>query len=270
MPDTRGTAPIQSLDRGLAILEAVGRARRPVSLAELASLLEIDRSSAYRLANTLRRRGFLAQQADSKQYLLGSAVWRLASHFRFRDVIAQTARPYIDRLAAETGETTHLAILEGTTAVLIDHQLSGQAVGVSAGSGFSVPLHCTSIGKALIADLDSRQLVQLLGRGPLPALTKRTIVDIETLAEDCRRSRRRGYSLDDEENHAGVRCVGAALRDASGEVIAAIGVSAPAERLPRPQIAAVGRRVQAIAAELSAKLGFQPSTPDAAAESPAG
>ncbi len=258
MPDSRGTAPIQSLDRGLEILEAVGRARRPVALAELAALLRVDRSSAYRLANTLRLRGFLAQQPDSKQYLLGSAVWRLASHFRFRDVIVQAARPYVDRLAAQTGETTHLAILEGASAVLIDHQLSEQPVGVSAGSGFSVALHCTSVGKALIADFDQPQLVQLLGHGPLPALTKRTIVTLAALAEDCRRTRRRGYSLDDEEHHEGVRCVGAPIRDASGEVIASLGISAPVERLSRQRIPAVGRLVQEAAAELSVHLGFIP------------
>jgi len=262
MPATRGTAAIQSLDRGLVILEAVGRARRPVSLAELAALLGVDRSSAYRLANTLRLRGFLAQQADSKQYVLGSSVWRLANQAPFRDTIVKAARPYIDRLAAQTGETTHLAILEGSVAALIDHQLTGQPVGVSAGSGFSVALHCTSVGKALIADFDQAQLAQLLGPGPLPALTKHTIVTLAALAEDCRRTLRRGYSLDDEEHHAGVRCVGAPIRDAGGAVIAAIGISAPAERLSRQRIAAAGRQVQAIAAELSATLGYAPAGDD--------
>ena len=101
------THPIQSLDRGLTILEIVGQARRPVSVAELTPALGIDRSSVFRLANTLRMRGFLAQ-LPSKEYVLGSAVWRLADRFQWSRGLTQIAREQVAALAAKTGETTHL------------------------------------------------------------------------------------------------------------------------------------------------------------------
>ena len=249
------TPPIQSLDRGLHLLEAVARAGRPVPLAELTPLLELDRSSVFRLANTLRLRGFLAQVPGTKEYVLGSAVWRLASQFRFRDSLVLLAKESVNALAAEMGETTHLAIREGREAVLIDHQLTDQPVGVSAGSGFGVPLHCTSVGKALLADCDLPELEAICGGDALPRFTRYTLVTLKALAADCRKTRQRGYSLDDEEHHERVRCIGAPIRDAAGAVVASIGVSAPAERIPKNRFASIGARVIAAANQIAGKLG---------------
>jgi IclR family acetate operon transcriptional repressor len=242
-------------------LEAVAKARRPVSLAELTPILGLDRSSVFRLANTLRLRGFLAQVSGSKEYVLGSAVWRLSSLFRFSDSLMQLAKDYVNALAAEVGETTHLAIREGREAVLIDHQLTDHPVGVSAGSGFSVPLHCTSVGKALLVDCDLPKLVAIFGKEPLQRLTSRTLVSLDAVADDCRQTRRRGYSLDDEEHHKGVRCIGAPIRDAGGEVVASIGVSAPAERFPKARLHAIGALVVEFAGKIACKLGAASDDP---------
>src|SRR5215470_19282692 len=106
------TPPIQSLDRGLVILEAVSRSSEPVSLAELTGLLGIDRSSAFRLANTLKRRGFLAYPAGRKDYILGPALWRLSHTYDWGTMLIRVSREHLERLANETNETTHLAIRE--------------------------------------------------------------------------------------------------------------------------------------------------------------
>jgi len=256
MSQIRSTPPIQSLDRGLVILEAVASARKPVSLADLTPVLGIDRSSVFRLANTLKQRGFLTQLPDSKEYVLGSAIWRLASLFRFSDVLMQMAREHVNALAAPSGETTHLAIREGRQAMLIDHQLTAHPVGVAGGSGFCVPLHCTSVGKALLTDYEHAQLAGLLGDAPLASLTKRTITSVAALAEECQRTRKRGFAVDDEEQNEGVRCVAAPIRDSSGQVVASIGISAPAARLPRDRFKGVGAEVMAVAREISRKLGY--------------
>lgn len=248
--------PIQSLHRGLLLLEAVARAGRPVALAELTPLLGIDRSSVSRLASTLRQHGFLTQLPDSKQYVLGSAIWQLAGSFRFRDMLVLVAREHVGTLAAHTGETTHLALREGRQAVLVDHQITAHPLGVAAGSGFSVPLHCTSVGKALLADFDLPQLAALYGDEPLVRLTGRTIATLEALAEDCRRTRERGFALDDEEHHDAVRCIAVPIRDAAGQVVASIGISAPADRLPRDRFRAVGEDVARSAAAISRRLGY--------------
>ena len=250
------TQPIQSLDRGLVLLEAVANARGPLSLSELMPVLGIDRSSVFRLANTLVRRGFLVQLPESKRYALGSSVWRLASLFRFENVLLQVARPYVDALAADAGETTHVAIRQGAKAVLIERQLTANVLGVTgAGLGAAVALHSTGVGKALIADFDRDGLAQLFGGEKLPRFTRFTITTAAALAEACQRTRACGYAVDDEEEHAGVRCIGAPIRDASGAVVAAVGISAPVARLPREAVKKAGARVAAAAAAIGRELG---------------
>lgn len=254
----RPTPPIQSLDRGLILLETIAQARRPVSLAELTPVLGIDRSSVFRLANTLRQRGFLSQLPDTKDYVLGSAIWRLASLFPWSEVLAQFAREQVAELAAKTGETTHLAVREGRQAALIHHQLTGQALGCSLGSGRCVPLYCTSVGRALVADYDLDQLIALLGNEPLPTFNKRTLNSVASLAEECQRARKRGFALDDQEYHEGVRCLAAPIRDCSGQIVASIGISAPVERLPKHRYQEMGQLVMHVAGAIGAKLGYQP------------
>lgn len=141
--------------------------------------------------------------------------------------------------------------------MLIDRQLTAKAIGVAGvGSGTGVPLYCTSVGKALIADHDSDRLARLFADRPLTRLTRRTITTLAGLAEACQRARERGYAVDDEEEHEGVRCIGAPIRDASGEIVAAVGISAPAARLPHDAINKTGTKVAATAREISRSLGY--------------
>ena len=246
---------IQSLDRGLTILEITAQSRQPVALADFAAALKIDRSSAFRLVNTLKQHGFLVQLPAGKGYVLGTAARRLAGTFQLSDLLLQVAKEHVQELAAITGETAHLAIREGSQAALIDHQLTDRPVGVSTGSGFCVPLHCTSVGKALIADCDADQLHAILGDKPLPTFTKRTICSVAALARDCQQTRRRGYALDDEENAEGVCCMSTPIRDATGQIVASIGVSAPVERLPKKRRQEVSQLIQQAANAIAAKLG---------------
>ncbi len=252
------TKPIQSLDRGLILLETVANTRQPVPLSQLTQALKIDRSSVFRLANTLKQRGFLVQLPDSKHYTLGSAIWRLADLFRFDNVLLQVAREHVNALAADTGETTHLAIREGRQAMLIDRQLTAKALGVAgSGSGTGVPLHCTSVGKALIADFDHERLDRLFDSESLTKFTRKTITTLSRLAEECQITRRRGFAVDDEEEHEGVRCIGAPIRDANGQVVGSVGISAPVVRIPDKAIRKLGARVIAAANAISAELGFR-------------
>src|ERR1700757_2658026 len=103
--ETRETPSIQSLDRGLLILEAVGKSPAPVTLGQLAAMLGIDRSSAFRLANTLKRRGFLANSSAGRDYVLGASVWRLSRQYDWSKMLACVANEPLRTLAAETNET---------------------------------------------------------------------------------------------------------------------------------------------------------------------
>src|SRR5262245_55297042 len=141
--ETRETPSIQSLDRGLLILEAVGKSPEPVSLGHLAALLGIDRSSTFRLAKTLKRRGFLTNPSAGRDYVLGPSVWRLSRQYDWSKMLVRVANGPLKSLAAETNETAHLAVREGKRALFIDHVTSSHVISISGQTGELVPLHCT-------------------------------------------------------------------------------------------------------------------------------
>lgn len=181
------TPSIQSLDRGLLILETVGKSNAPVSLGELTGVLGIDRSSVFRLANTLKRRGFLAHSGAGKEYVLGASVWRLSRHYDWSGMLVAVAHDQVCSLAKALNETTHLAIREGGQALFVDHAATNHIVAISGQTGERVPLHCTSHGKALLADFDEPALKSLFGGPALKSYTKQTIGSLAALARACSR-----------------------------------------------------------------------------------
>jgi IclR family acetate operon transcriptional repressor len=247
---TRETPSIQSLDRGLLILETVGKSGSPVSLGHLASILGIDRSSAFRLANTLKRRGFLTNPSAGRDYILGPSVWRLSRQYDWSKMLATVARDHLKALAAATNETAHLAVREGRRALFIDHEASSHVIAIAGQTGELVPLYCTSHGKALISDFDEQSLKSLLGDKPLKSYTKNTIVTIRVLAKACEEIRARGFATDESEFLEGVRCLAAPIRDRDGAVLASIGISAPIARFPREREKEYAQQVTAAAAQI--------------------
>src|SRR5260370_557218 len=219
---SKETPPIQSLDRGLVILEAVSKSSEPVSLAELTNLLEIDRSSVFRLANTLKRRGFLAYPTGRKDYILGSALWRLAHQYDWGNMLIRVSREPLKILANRTNETAHLAIREGKSALFIDHAAVNHVISVSGQTGEIVPLYCTAHGKALLADLDYQGLRSLFGGAALRTYTKQTVRTVSQLAETCTQIKAQGYASDDGEFQEGVRCVAAPIRAHGGMIVGSI------------------------------------------------
>jgi IclR family acetate operon transcriptional repressor len=254
---TRETPSIQSLDRGLLILETVGKSGAAVSLGHLAAILGIDRSSAFRLANTLKRRGFLANPSAGKDYILGPSVWRLSRQYDWSKMLATVAHDRLKSLAATTNETAHLAVREGRKALFIDHAATRHVIAISGQTGELVPLYCTSHGKALLADFDEQSLSSLLGTKPLKAWTQNTILSTPKLAKQCAEIRVRGYATDESEFLEGVRCIAAPIRDSEGAVIASIGISAPAARFPAEREKEFAENVTAVAVQIGKLIGSQ-------------
>ena len=248
------TPAIQSLDRGLAILEAVAASSAPVPLKRLTDLIGIDRSSVFRLANTLRQRRFLANPDGSNDFILGPTAWRLSRKFG-RSMLSTFSHEYLKSLTLKTGETSHLAVREGSQAFFIDHHVTtGQVVSVSGQTGEFVPLHCTAHGKALLADMTLANLKRILGADPLQPRTKNSIVSIQKLARECARIRSEGFATDDGEFSDEVRCVAASVRDQDGTIIASVGISAPLTRFTKSRFASVATDVTAIAKAISSSL----------------
>lgn len=249
------TPLVQSVERALSLLEVVAGSADPVPLARLTEALGIDPSSVFRLANTLKRRGFLANPSGRKHYVLGPAVWRLSREYDWSRMLISICREPVKALATRTGETAHLAVRQGREVLFIDHHASGdQAVIVPGQTGKLMPLHCTAHGKALLADFGHAELKALYGTTPLERYTARTNVSLPDLAKACAGVRAGGCSIDDGEYLEDVRCVAAPIRDQGGLVIGAIGVSAPATRTSAARDSVLGQHVRDIAEHINKLL----------------
>lgn len=251
------TPSVQSLDRGLIILETVAKSSDPVPIGQLRQLLGINRSSVFRLANTLRRRGFLTHPNGRSDYIVGPSIWRLFRSYDWSMLIG-FCRHHLKLLANQTGETTHLAVREGRQALFIDHQTArNQIIAASGRTGEFMPLYCTAHGKALLADCGVPELRAIFGGEKFEAHTKRTIRSIGKLAESCARIKARGFALDQAEFLAEVRCVAAPIRDKDGMIVAAIGVSAPVSRFSAGRLRAATRQVVAAARQIGEVLAAE-------------
>ena len=247
---------IQSLDRGLVILQAVARSKQPVSSGELAELLSIDQSSAFRLAHTLRRRGFLSCPPGRKDYVLGSSMWTLSRQYDWSNMLVKVAHQGLKLLATQINETAHLAIREGKSALFVDSAHANHVIAVAGQIGELVPIHCTAHGKALLADADERELKAQFGTGPLQQYTRNTITTIGGLVKECASIRERGYAIDVSEYGAEMSCIAAPIR-LGNHIVGSIGISAPASRFPKDLYPEYGMKVCSIAARIGELLEEQ-------------
>jgi len=253
----RRTAPasfVQSLDRGLTILRAVALSKEAVSTKDLSELLMIDRSNASRLAQTLRRQGFLASPAGRKDYVLGSAIWVLSNQYDWGNMLVKIAHQHLKRIAKELNETAHLAIREANKALFIDSAYSKHAIAVAGQIGEFVPLYCSAHGKALLADADERELKSLFGSSRLQEYTQDTITNIRELAEECAEIKKRGFATDDAEYKEGMRCIAAPIRIANGSIVGSIGISVPEPRSLKMQYRDCSTKICRAAADIGTLL----------------
>lgn len=244
-------AEIQSLARGLKILELLAGTENGVGVTELAEELGVDKSSASRLMQTLANYGFAEQDAETRRYYLGPQIVRLSRSVLTRMPLRDQAKPFLRQLVERTGECAHLAILAQGQALYIDQVESLSSLRVTTGVGTLAPLHCTALGKVLLA----------FGGEPipseLPAFTPRTITDLGTLHAHLEQTRRQGYGVDDEEYEYGVRCVAAPVYDFRTRVVGAVGISGPAGRIGLDRIPQFGDIVAEVAQALSNRLSFK-------------
>lgn len=223
---------VQSVDRALDLLEALAGSEGEVSITSLASRTSLHVSTVHRLLTTLLRRGYVRQNPDTSRYFAGAKLATLAEgRSRFNE-LRHRARPILRALTEQTRETSNLVVLDDITAVYIETVPSPQVVRLFTAIGNRVPLHATGAGKALLSWLSPDRRDALIDRLELRAHTMRTIVERAALRRALEEIRERGYAVDDEEYDDGVRCVAVAVGPI-GTPLAAISISAPANRLSR-------------------------------------
>lgn len=245
---------IQSVDRALFLLETIAEAGGEATLTELATRTGLNISTCHHLLATLIQRGFAAKVAGRRLYALGSRIIAL-SHACLQVDLPRRAQPYLEAINRATGETVHLAGLQGDNVMTLAVREARHAIRVDTGKIGKVEApHATSVGKAMMAWLPEDEIRRILGQN-LKRFTDKTITDMPTLLESLRHVRRNGYAIDREEFLPGVICVGAAIRDQAGTVIGAISASTPAMRATDEHINLMRDEISAATRALSAEFG---------------
>jgi DNA-binding IclR family transcriptional regulator len=252
-PDTgrQSEDAVKSLVKVVSILEAFSTSRRSMSLAEISAATGFPRSTTHRLAASLRDVGLLDQDGHRDRYRLGIRLFELGNTVLANMDLHREARPVVDALSQVSGHLVHLAVFDGQQAIVI-HRVSADS-GTPLTLIEAAPVHCTSVGKAILAFQPPAKIDAIIAGG-LKRFTDSTITDGRKLKSELKQIRARGYAVDEGEHQPGIRCIGAPIHDRAGRIVAGLSVSGPARRLQKDQVAGLAKIVVHLATLVEAKL----------------
>lgn len=245
--------------RALRILKVIADAFGPLALVEVSRRVALHASTTYRLLATLVAHGFVEQDSASGQYRIGVEAFRVGHSFANLLDLRARVRPMLEALAGQSNETANLVVPSALEAVYIDHVTSKSVARLLTQVGQRVPLHCTAVGKVLLAGMAVQNRIHLPQRIRLTYFTPKTITTRVSLGREIAKVRAQGYAVDRQEHEIGVACVAAPVRGVFGDVVAAIGISGPSGRV----LAALSTlivQVQQSAADASRALGAATAT----------
>jgi DNA-binding IclR family transcriptional regulator len=252
---TAGRPTHQSLGRGLQILEAVATLRGGATLADVARRMKLARSTTHYLMQALVNLGYLSQQSDGRNYQLGLKVFRLAGRSLTSEQIAATAMPILNELCQLTHESVAIGICRGDTVTLVATRDTDGPVRVVQSAGAQRPVHCTALGKVLLAWMPAAERSRFVSGLRFEKLTPKSIVQRASFERELRRVRSAGYAIDDEEFILGVRCLAAPVFDESGEVAMALSTVGPKHRMTHQRLRECRPLVLDCARKLSNQFG---------------
>jgi DNA-binding IclR family transcriptional regulator len=247
-----------SVERAFELLDRIAAAGPDgLTLAELAAGVPTAKSTTHRYVTTLLELGVVRRDSAGR-LMLGLRLVELAGALLDGDNLRSVAEPVLHDLVARTGETVHLGVPSDGHVVYIAKVESPQSVRLVSRIGARIPMHCSAMGKALLAQLDEAALRVALER-PREVRTMHTLTSADALLAELVKVRSEGVAIDDEENELGVRCIGTVLHGNGTTPVGAISVSAPAARMTHERCREVAPAVLAAAEEIARRLGRRPT-----------
>ncbi len=250
---------INSVLKAIRVLRVFSAAEPTLTLAEISNRLEMPKSTTHNLLNTLLSEGFI-EKVDKDAYALGTAIIPLTQNVRVNVELRDRAAPLLRQLADECRESVYLTVHDNDRALYIYAVESSKRLLARTAVGDRAPLHCTSVGKAILAHLPKKEIASLLSRIPLVASTANTITDIDSLQEELARTRERGYAIDREEHERSTFCLGAPIFDERANVIGACSISGADPAIVGERIGELSACVMETAEEISRRMGFVPAS----------
>ncbi len=247
---------IQSVDRALKILDLFHEYETELKITDISERLMLHKSTVHSLLKTLQVHQYIDQNSENGKYRLGMKLFERGNLVIHGLDIRELAKPHLHTLSKETLQTVHLVVLDGKEGVYIDKVEGATSSALYSRIGRRIPIHCSSVGKALVAFKTNEEIEKILDGYEFDFRTEYTITNKEDFLKELESVRHTGYSRDNQENEPGVNCVAIPVRNYTGEVIAAVSISSPAMRFNDEQMALHIDVLKREASKLSKKLGY--------------
>ena len=242
-----------TIGKACDVLDQVASFARPVRFAELLDDSDFPKATLYRFLQSLTNQGMLSYDPDRQTYAPGMRLVRLAHAAWTQSSLAPIARPFLDALSRETGETVHLAQLDSSQVLYVDKRNAAQPVEMFSQAGKVGPAYCTGVGKAMMAFLEDEALDRAVSQQSYHRFTDKTLASEQALRDDLSLIRSRGYAIDDEEHEPGIICIACPILTAGGRMLGAISVTGSTERMDFNQLEAWIPRVRHVADQIGAE-----------------
>jgi len=242
-----------TVGKALDVLDMVAQAGRPVRFSDLLATSTYPKATLYRFLQTLTHQGMLTLDPDRGTYALGVRLVRLAHAAWAQSSLAPLARPYLDELAAQTGETIHLAQMDMGQVLYVDKRNAARPVEMFSSAGKVGPAYCTGVGKAMLAHLPDEALRAMLDRQSFHVFTPQTYASPTTLMAELQAIRGRGHAFDREEHEPGIICIAVPILTRQGRVLGAVSVTSTTQRTTLAALEAKADRIKQTAARIAAE-----------------
>jgi IclR family transcriptional regulator, KDG regulon repressor len=247
---------VKSVSRALDIIDIVSLEKDGLGVTEIAKQMDINKSSVYRILSTLVRYGYMEQDEETSRYKLGYKFLEMSSKLLESIDLRKEVKPYLQELEKETNEVIHLVVYDQGEVIYIEKLEGTETLRMHSKVGKRAPMHCTAVGKAILAHLPSNVVLDILERKGMPRHTDKTITDQDEFLKELAQVKQKGYALDLEENEYGIRCIAVPIFDHVGRVIAAVSVSGPTIRMTDERIEQLQARMLQIGKQISERLGY--------------
>jgi IclR family transcriptional regulator, KDG regulon repressor len=247
---------VKSVSRALDIIALVGMKKGGLGVTEIANQIDINKSSVFRTLSTLVQYGYIEQDCVSGKYKLGYKFLDMSSKLLESIDIRAEAKPFLQELEDKTNEVIHLVVYDQGEVVYIEKLEGTETLRTHSRVGKRAQMHCTSVGKAILAHLPENDVLAILDRKGMPFHTDHTLTSKEDLLQELKQIRLRGYALDLEENEYGITCIAAPVFDHLENVVAAVSVSGPTTRMTEERLNQLGPIMIQTSQKLSARLGY--------------
>ena len=256
---------VRALDKALSVLLKLSQAEKDIDLATLSAQTGLPKSTLVRLLHTMRLHNVVNQDLQTRRYRLGWGLINLGKAAERQFDLEKIVLPFLEQLKSETGETSSFAILEGTRAVYVAQVAADSIIRGVPPIGSELELHCTAVGKVLLASYPDDLFEQRIVEHGLPRMTENTIVNSEQLRREVQTAAERGYAVDNEEAEYGGRCIASPIIGSDGSVIAAISITGPINRIREDRIVEYAKIVSRVANRVTQALRtFSPAFEDMA------